>query len=159
MKKIFQLTFTVLALAFIFQSCSSTKTAGSASASRGRFNGTWTITNISYDGLVPNAVQDVFNQAPPAAFVNSVWKLTNSGNGMYTLANGTSQTIFWSSNDTDKSNPLFQFKKIYEGDKAKNVTEGYQLNIVQVDGNSMTLKSPVVIGSKTAYIVYTFAKQ
>lgn len=159
MKKIFQVTFTILALAFITQSCSSTKTAGSASASRSRFNGTWTITNISYDGLVPNAVQDVFNQAPPAAFVNSTWKLTNSGDGIYTLPNGTSQTIFWSSNNTDKSNPLFQFKKIYAGDKAKNVTEGYQLNVVQVDGGSMTLKSPVVLGSKTAYIVYTFTKQ
>jgi hypothetical protein len=159
MKKIFQLTFTVLALAFIVQSCSSTKSAGSASASRSRFNGTWTISNISYDGILPNAVQDVFNQAPPASFVNSTWKLTNSGNGVYTLPNGTSQTIFWSYNNTDKTNPLFQFKKIYEGDKAKNVTEGYQLNVVQVDGNSMTLKSPVVIGSKTAYIVYTFAKQ
>jgi hypothetical protein len=161
MKKILQLTFSVLALTFILQACSSTKgsTTASTGASHSRIVGTWTVTNISYDGLVPNAVQDVFNQAPPAAFVNSIWKLTNSGNGVYTLPNGTSQTIFWSYNTADKSNPIFQFKKIYEGDKAKNVTEGYQLNVVQVDGNSMTLKSPVVIGSKTAYIVYSFKKQ
>jgi allophanate hydrolase subunit 2 len=157
MKKILQFTLSVLALAFILQACSTTKSL--VGASHGHINGTWTLTNVSYDGLVPGAVHDVFNQAPPAAFVNSTWKLTNSGDGMYTLANGTSQSIFWSYNDQDKSNPIFQFKKIYEGDKAKNITEGYQLNVVQVDGSSMTLKSPIVVGSKTAYIVYSFSKQ
>jgi hypothetical protein len=157
MKKILQLTFSVLALAFILQSCSTTKSlVGSA---HGHINGTWTLTNVSYDGLLPGSVQDVFNQAPPAAFINSTWQLTNSGDGMYTLANGTSQSIFWSYNDQDKSNPLFQFKKIYQGDKAKNITEGYQLNVAQVDGTSMTLKSPIALGDKTAYIVYSFRKK
>jgi hypothetical protein len=157
MKKILQLTFSILALAFILQSCSTSKSL--VGAQNGPINGTWTLTNVSYDGLLPNAVQDVFNQAPPSAFVNSTWKLTNSGNGMYTLANGTSQTIFWSYNTQDKSNPIFQFKKIYQGDKAKNVTEGYQLYVVQADRSTMTLKSPIAIGSKTAYIVYSFQKQ
>ncbi|MGF7081878.1 hypothetical protein [Mucilaginibacter sp. UYCu711] len=157
MKKIVQFTFTVLAFAFILQACSTTKSL--VGASHGHINGTWTLTNVSYDGLVPGAVHDVFNQAPPSAFVNSTWKLTNSGDGMYTLANGTSQSIFWSYNDQDKSNPIFQFKKIYQGDKAKNITEGYLLNVVQVDGSSMTLKSPIDVGSKTAYIVYSFQKQ
>ncbi len=157
MKKTLQLTFTVLALAFILQACSTTKSL--VGASNGHINGTWTLTNVSYDGLLPNAVQDVFNQAPPRDFINSTWQLTNSGNGMYTLANGTSQTIFWSYNTQDKSNPIFQFKKIYQGDKAKNVAEGYQLNIAQNDGKSMTLKSPISVGDKTAYIVYTFQKK
>lgn len=157
MKKILHFTLSILALTFILQACSTTKSL--VGAAHGHINGTWTLTNVSYDGLVPGAVQNVFDQAPPAAFVNSTWQLTNSGNGMYTLANGTSQSIFWSYNDQDKSNPIFQFKKIYQGDKAKNVSEGYQLNVVQVDGSSMTLKSPVAMGSKTAYIVYTFSKQ
>ncbi|MFD2147947.1 hypothetical protein [Mucilaginibacter antarcticus] len=158
MKKIVQITFAFLALAFILQACSTTKTSGSASASRGTFVGTWTITNVTYEGLVANAVQDVFNQAKPADFVNSVWKLTNSGNGMYTLQNGTSQTIFWSFNNADKANPMFQFKKIFEGDKAKNVTEGYQLKVAQAGGGTMTLKTPVIMNNNTAYVVYTFTK-
>jgi hypothetical protein len=157
MKKILKFTLTVLAFTLILQACSTTKSL--VGAQNGPINGTWTLTNVSYDGLLPNAVQDVFNQAPPAAFVNSTWKLTNSGNGMYTLANGTSQSIFWSYNTQDKSNPIFQFKKIYEGDKAKNITEGYQLYVVQADRNTMTLKSPIAVGSKTAYIIYSFAKQ
>jgi len=157
MKKIFQLTFTVLAFAIVLQACSTTKSL--VGTNNGPIRGTWTLTNVGYEGLVPGAVQNVFDQAPPAAFVNSTWSLPNSGNGMYTLSNGTSQTIFWSYNDADKANPMFQFKKIYQGDKAKNVAEGYQLNVAQVDETSMTLKSPVTNGGKTAYIVYTFRKQ
>ena len=157
MKKILQLTLSVLALTFILQACSTGKSL--VGDQNGPINGNWTLTSVSYEGIVANAVQNVFDQAPPSAFVNSTWQLSNSGNGMYTLANGTSQTIFWSYNTQDKANPMFQFKKIYEGDKAKNVAEGYQLNVAQADKTSMTLKSPVANGSGTAYVVYTFRKQ
>jgi len=157
MKKILHLTLSVLALTFILQACSTTKSL--VGAAHGHINGTWTLTNVRYEGLLPGTVQNVFDQAPPAAFINSTWQLTNSGNGMYTLADGTSQSIFWSYNDQDKSNPLFQFKKIYQGEKARKIAEGYQLNVAQVDGSSMTLKSPVALGDKTAYIVYSFAKK
>jgi hypothetical protein len=157
MKKILHLTLSVLALMFILQACSTTKSL--VGAAHGHINGTWTLTSVNYEGLLPGAVQNVFDEAPPSAFVNSTWQLTNSGNGMYTLANGNSQSIFWSYNDADKNNPIFQFKKIYQGDKARKVAEGYQLYVAQVDGGSMTLKSPVALGNKTAYIVYSFRKK
>lgn len=157
MKKILQFTFSALALIFILQACSTTKAL--VGADHGHINGTWTLTNVSYDGLLPGAIQNVFDEAPPAAFVNSTWKLTNSGNGSYTLANGNSQSIFWSYSDQDKSNPIFQFKKLFQGEKAKHIAEGYQLYVAQVGNGSMTLKSPIALGNKTAYIVYTFAKK
>ncbi|WP_214071288.1 hypothetical protein [Mucilaginibacter sp. dw_454] len=156
MKKIITLTLGVLSLVFILQACSTTKSL--VGADHGHINGTWTLTNISYDGLLPGAVQNVFDQAPPAAFIDSKWQLTNSGNGTYTLANGTSQSIFWSYNDQDKNNPIFQFKKMFQGESAKHIAQGYQLNVAQVDGSSMTLKSPIALGDKTAYVVYTFRK-
>jgi hypothetical protein len=159
MKKIFQIGLLIAAVTFVFASCSSQKgTVANTNVSRGKFTGTWTVTSITYDGLVENAVQNVFDQAPPSAFRGSTWNLTNSGNGIYTLANGTSQTIFWSVNNSDPNAQIFQFKKIFQGDKAKNVTAGYQLYIAGNDGNSMTLKSPIAIGSGTAYIMYTFTK-
>lgn len=158
MKKIFSIILSIAIIAFIFASCSTPQGTVNNNVSRGKFTGTWTITNISYDGLIENAVQNVFDQAPPAAFKGSIWNLTNSGNGMYTLNNGTSQTIYWSVNNTDPNGQIFQFKKIYQGDKAKNVTAGYQLYVSANDGNSMTLKSPVSVGSGTAYIMYTFTK-
>ena len=157
MKKILQLTLSVLALTFILQACSTTKSL--VGAQGGPINGNWTLTNVGYEGIVANAIQNVFDQAPPSAFVGSIWNLSNSGNGTYTLTNGTSQSIFWSYNNQDKMNPTFQFKKIYQGEKAKNIAEGYVLNVTQADKASMTLKSPIANGNRTAYIVYTFSKQ
>jgi hypothetical protein len=160
MKKLIKLSFTVLAFTLILSACSSSKNAvtGASNVSRGKFTGSWTINNVSYDGILQQAVQNVFDQAPPQDFVGSTWKLTNSGNGIYTLQNGTSQTIFWSVNNNAGSNQLFQFKKLYQGDKAKKVAQGYQLIVVGNDGNSMTLKSPIAVGNKTAYIIYSFTK-
>jgi hypothetical protein len=160
MKKLVQLSLAVLALTFIISACSSSKNAvtGASNVSRGKFTGTWTINSVNYEGIVQQAVQNVFDQAPPQAFVGSTWKLTNSGNGTYTLQDGTSQTIFWSVNNSTGSNQLFQFKKLFEGDKAQKVTQGYQLVVAANDGTTMTLKSPVALGDKTAYVVYTFSK-
>jgi len=160
MKTIFRSILALSFTALIFTSCSTPQNAmnGAPAASRGKFTGIWTLTDINYDGLVENAVQNVFDQAPPAAFKGSTWNLTNSGNGIYTLANGTSQTIFWSINSSDPKGQVFQFKKIYQGDAPKNVTAGYQLYIGSADGSHMVLKSPVAVGNSTAYIIYAFTK-
>ena len=160
MKKLVQSILAVTAIAIVLTACSSSKNAvtGASNVSRSKFTGTWTISSVNYEGIVQQAVQNVFDQAPPQDFVGSVWKLTNSGNGIYTLTNGTSQTIFWSVNNSTGSDQLFQFKKLFEGDKAQKVTQGYQLIVAANDGTSMTLKSPVALGNKTAYVVYTFAK-
>ncbi|TFF35218.1 hypothetical protein [Mucilaginibacter psychrotolerans] len=167
MKKIFQTSLAIVALSFVFAACSTPQNASNGtttvqtsatSVSRGKFVGTWTLTKVDYDGLVPNAVQNVFDQAAPSAFVGSTWKFTNSGNGIYTMSDGTSQTIFWSVYNGGSTGTQFQFKKLYEGDKAKNVQEGYRLNIGTVSDTGMTLLSPVAVGSGTGYIIYTFVK-
>jgi hypothetical protein len=161
MKRIFQHALAILAVALVFSSCSSQKgtvASSSTGVSRGKFVGTWNLTNVTYDGLLENAVQTTFDQAPPRAFVGSVWKLTNSGNGIYTLSNGASQTIFWSVFNDPTSGTSFQFKKLFEGDKAKNVQEGYRLNIASITGTDMTLRSPVSVGNGTGYVVYSFTK-
>ncbi|MCJ8211397.1 hypothetical protein MUY27_16890 [Mucilaginibacter sp. RS28] len=161
MKRILKPILLLFTLAVIISACSTTKNAstGAANVSRGKFVGTWTVTNVSYDGVLQNAVQRVLDQAPPADFVGSTWKLYNSGDGIYTLPNGVSQTIFWSVYNNDASGQMFQFKKIYQGDKAKNVTEGYRLLIGQNDGSSMTLRIPIALGSGNGYVTYTFNKQ
>ncbi len=160
MKRIFEIIVMAVVIGLTVVSCSTQNAAtGVSNVGRGKFTGTWTLNNVSYDGLVESAVSNVFDQAKPSAFVGSTWKLTNSGNGIYTLNNGTSQTIYWSVNNADANGQMFQFKKIYEGDKAKNVQQGYQLMVSSNDGNNMILKSPVSIGNGTGYIVYSFSKQ
>ncbi|OKS88414.1 hypothetical protein [Mucilaginibacter polytrichastri] len=154
MKKIITLALVMSAFALLISACSATKSVVNGGATRSAYVGTWTLTDVGYQNLVEGAVQTIFDQGPPASFIGSTWSFTNSGNGSYTLSSGTSQKIFWSLNgDT------FQFKKIFEGDKAKNVAEGYQLAIVSNDGSNMKIKAPVGIGSTgTGYVVYTFAK-
>jgi hypothetical protein len=158
MKNLLKTPIAILSIVFLFAACSTPQNATSTNVSRGKFTGTWTLNNVSYQGLVQNAVQNVFDQAAPETFVGSTWKLTNSGNGIYTLANGTSQTIFWSVYNGGTTGTQFQFKKIYEGDKAKNVQEGYRLDISSNDGSTMVLKSPVQVGGSTGYIIYSFTK-
>ena len=159
MKNIFQSVITILAFTIVLSACSSTRSTTSSHVPRDRFVNTWTLNTVTYEGgLLPNAVQNVFDQAPPAAFVGSVWKLTNSGNGVYTMSNGASQSIFWSVLEGPMGTQ-FQFKKIYEGDKAKNVNEGYRLDIGSVTATTMMLKTPVPIGAQTGYVVYSFSKK
>lgn len=159
MKRVFQILFTGLVLSFIFSACSTTRpAAGPAAPDRAAFVGTWTLSNIDYSGITEGAVQTVFDQAPPHDFVGSTWDLTNSGNGSYTLANGTAQNIYWSVNGGDALGPIFQFKKINKGESASKVPTGYQLIISNNSGTSMTLKSLVYIGSKNGFVIYTFNK-
>src|SRR4051812_9123420 len=96
MKNVLKTPIAILSLIFLFAACSTPQNVTTTNVSRGKFTGTWTLNNVSYQGLVQGSVQNVFDQAAPEAFVGSTWKLTNSGNGIYTLSNGTSQTIFWS---------------------------------------------------------------
>lgn len=127
-----------------------------AGASRAKLVGSWTLTNISYDGLLPGSVQSLFGETIPD-LNGGIWKLTNSGNGSYTLSNGNAQSIYWSYSN-DNNIPTFQFKKLYQGDKARKVEEGYQLLISNIDGAHMTLRSPVPLGDKTAYVLLHFEK-
>jgi len=158
MKQLFKAVVAILAITLIATSCATHKGASSNNVSRGKFVGTWTLNVVTYDGLLPGSVQAIFNQGPPQDFAGSIWKLTNSGNGTYTLAGGASQTIFWSVYNGDVAGTMFQFKKLYEGDKAQNVSDGYRLVIASNDGTTMVLKSAVAIGDKTGYVVFSFTK-
>jgi hypothetical protein len=158
MKK--QISIFIISGLFIMalSGCSTVKSlpATIAGASRARFVGVWQLNKISYDGLLPGAVQTLFNQAPPEAFNGSTWNLTNSGNGIYTLTDGTSQTIFWSY--ANSNGEVFQFKKLYQGDSARKVQDGYLLTVATIDNANMTLKLPVSLGDKTAYVILSFYK-
>jgi len=144
----------------MLQSCSSTKNATSGiNGGRGTVVGTWVLNSVTLEGLPDQAVQGLFGEKSYKCFQGSTWKLTNSGNGSYTLPSSSAcgsvmQTIFWSATPSEET---FQFKKIFEGDKAKNVTEGYRLVLTQLSKGSMVMKSPIEFGGKTANIVLTFS--
>ncbi|RYG00933.1 MAG: hypothetical protein EOO07_34830 [Chitinophagaceae bacterium] len=65
------------------------------------------------------------------------------------------QIIFWSVSPADET---FQFKKLMEGQKAKDVTDGYRLVLSEATGSVLTLKTPIEVGSGAAYAVLHFTK-
>ncbi|MEO8108551.1 MAG: hypothetical protein ABI594_00895 [Ginsengibacter sp.] len=156
MKKIFN-TFLIIVATFFFTSCSSTKNATDLKAKTGNLDGTWTISNISVDVPSTFKVTDVFDEAPYQDFQGSTWNLVRNGKGSFTLANGTKEDIYWSINGKGE-NAEFQFKKL-NGMKAKNVEDGYRLQLQNIASNSFVARSPIDLGNgNTGYISYTFTK-
>lgn len=161
MKRILVIAAILCSSIMILQSCSSTKgTAAGANLRRGSVTGHWVLDNVSFEGVPAANVRSLFDEASYKCFIGSTWNLTNSGNGTYTLP-GTAdcpsrtQAIFWSVSTADET---FQFKKLNQGDKAKNITAGYRLVLSAANGDSMVLRSPVEYGSGPANIVLSFVK-
>ncbi len=161
MKRIFLIATFICSSLIVLQSCSpKTTTSGAVAAKRGDVSGTWILNTVTFEGIPDIAVKSFLGESSWKCFVGSTWNLTNSGNGSYNLAanspcGATVQTIFWSVNSADGT---FQFKKLYEGDKAKKVTEGYRLELSSSDGNTMVIKSPIDYSGKTAYVVLNYTK-
>lgn len=159
MRKIIYSIALLFTAAVMITACSSTRNATTDNTiGRGKITGTWTVNSITYEGIVESAVQSVFDQGPASVFQGSTWTLTNSGKGIYALTNGTVQSIFWGLN-SNAGTPEFTFKKLEEGEKAKNVDTGYKLQVASADGDNLVLKAPVQYGGGTGYIVYNMVKK
>ena len=156
MKKSVQFLFLFATILFI-TSCSSTKNATDLKATNGNLAGTWTVSDITVDVPADFQVTNVFDEAPYSDFKGSTWDLVRNGKGSFTLTNGTKEDIYWSTKGSGE-NAQFQFKKL-NGEKARNVDEGYTLQIQNITSNSFVAKSPVDLGNgNTGYITYTFTK-
>ena len=159
MKRILLIAAILCSSLMVLQSCSP-KGGATQSLKKGNVTGNWVLNDITFEGLPQSAVKSLFDEGSYTCFQGSTWSLTNSGNGTYTLPGGgacaaKTQTIYWSASPGDQT---FQFKKIFEGDKAKNVTEGYRLILSEATGDRLVLKSPVDYGKNPAYIILNFTK-
>jgi hypothetical protein len=157
MKKAIRVLFFIATGTFII-SCSSLKNATNLTPTNSHLAGKWTISNIAVD--VPSGFQvtNVFDEAPYADFKGSTWDLIRNGNGSFTLSNGRKENIYWSIFGKG-DNAQFQFKKL-NGQKARNVEEGYRLALGPISSNSFTAKSTINTSTdSTGSITYTFTKQ
>lgn len=143
---------------FFIASCSSTKNATNLKATNSHLAGTWTVSNIITD-LPPNInITNAFDEAPFDDFKKSTWELIRNGKGSFTLTNGTKKDIYWSIYGKEPD-AEFQFKKL-NGQKARNLDEGYRLQIQSISDLEFVARSPIDIGNgKTGYITYTFTRQ
>jgi hypothetical protein len=161
MKRILVIAAILCSSLMVLQSCSSTKSASAGtSLRRGAVTGNWVLNDITFEGVPAANVKALFGEASYKCFIGSTWSLTNSGNGSYSLPGSAdcgakTQSIFWSVSTAEET---FQFKKLYEGEKAKNITEGYRLVLSSTSGDNLVLRSPVDYGSAPANIVLNFTK-
>ena len=161
MKKLILSTLSFCLVALILTSCASKNgTSNTVKASKSMVSGTWTVSDVSLEGF-PNGykVANAFGMAPYKDFIGSTWKLYGGYSGYITLPNGTTQNIYWSLMN-DGITPVFQFKKVDAGEKAREVTEGYRMKIDAASKSSLVLSSPFDLANgTTARIVYTLTAQ
>lgn len=126
-------------------------------------NGTYTLTNVSSEGTSGNYRTTVFGDVPASCLNGSVWNLPNNGKGSYTISDSSAECIagtrqiYWSLRSDNGIN-YFQFKKLDSGAQAKDIQEGYRLELTQTSADGFTLRAPIE-GTTSSTIVYTFTKQ
>lgn len=150
MKKILFVCISMLVLV----SCKSTIDTQSQSGIKGN----WTITSVSYPGSDVIKVNS-FNIAEAKCFEGSQWKfVANNNSGTMSLGKAGCPTfnspIVWTVTKTGDFT-----LKITEGEKAKNVTQGYFLKVRNQSENSFQLIDNVNVGGKNTEVVYQFTKQ
>lgn len=163
--------FSLMAFVALFLgACSSQRgnTGTSLSEWKGAVKGQWVLNSIQEENFPRGAsVKNIFDEAPKDCFVGSHWNLIASGKGSITFtesgslcAPGAVREIFWSVVKDDMNNIVgFQFKKILPGDKAKNVTVGYRLDLESAGNGRMTMRMPLDVGNNEAgYLVFNFSK-
>ncbi len=160
MKRIILTIALALSVMITLDSCSPKTTAGTTIAKRGDVSGNWVLSTITFENIPEVAVKSFLGENSYKCFIGSTWNLTNSGNGSYSLpasslCDAKTQNIFWAVSTADET---FQFKKIAEGEKPKNITDGYRLMLSSASNTNMVIKSPIQYGSGSAYVVLNFTK-
>lgn len=141
----------------------------SVSQWRSGVKGKWVLNSVERENIPSTyTIKNIFEEAPVDCFVGSVWDLPGGNqrgsitfNADGTLcANGAVRTIVWSIYNPGKNGgqPAFQFKKIYAGDKAANVTSGYRLDLVFADENSLEMRMPVPLDSGQGFLLLQFSR-
>ncbi|MCI0920335.1 hypothetical protein [Sphingobacterium rhinopitheci] len=151
-------------------STSTSATGPTASQWKAGVKGTWVLQSVERQDIPQSyVIKNIFDEAPVDCFIGSVWNLPGGNhrgsitfNSSGTLcANGAVRTIVWSIYNPGNmgGNPEFQFKKIYAGDKASNVTSGYRLELSYADDSRLDMKMPIPLNDgKTGYLLFNFAK-
>ncbi|WP_158559155.1 lipocalin family protein [Deminuibacter soli] len=163
MKRNYLLTGLCALLLCAFAACSTVK--GLTNADKKGFTGTWTLSNISFDGIPANTKfkATVFDDVSYTCLSNSTWTLPGNGNGSYSVSSSDAEcnpgvrNIVWS---VEKAGNVsyFQFKHAEGGVKPKNITTGYRMEVSAVTATTLTLRSPINFEGNTVYIIYNFVK-
>jgi hypothetical protein len=160
----FSFAALLMAIVAVFASSCSPKQGVTQDINKGAVKGNWVLTDIKYEGIPENAKVTVFDEANAKCFIGSQWILPdNYAMGSYTLTStedgcsAVTQKIAWTLTKNGGVS-MFGFKKLYSGDKAKNVTEGYRMEITGA-GSVMTWRANISFENKSAAIIYTLQRK
>ena len=172
MKTTLKLSTLVIALIVFVSACSSSRQTTSSPTSgqwKGGVKGQWVLNSVEKKNFPSGAnVKRIFDEAPIDCFIGSTWNLIANGKGAITFsangelcAPGATRDIFWSIYKPEGGGESqFQFKKLYPGEKAKNITEGYRLDLAYADEQTLTLHMPVnVDGNSDSFLEFKFSKR
>ena len=153
--------FVFLAALFLTSACNNTKVVAD---NEKLMRGDWTVTNVSVDGINESYVDvTVFDEANTKCYVGSTWHLVqNNATGNYTLnaggdcPSGTTK-IKWFLTE-ESGSYFFNFKKVYEGEKPKNVVDGYKMRVSSNTGSTIVLVQDLMFEGNPISVNYTFQK-
>jgi len=149
-----------IAVLALFASCSLPKDNRSI---RTTLNGSWQLADIRYEGAQGRFSSVIFGDASDECFKGSEWFFrANNSNGTYAITKpdcATGQRNFiWSFVEGYGGSYALQIKPT---DAKRNSTmnnAGYRLDVSQLDGNTMVLRSQLQVEGKPITLVYQFSK-
>ncbi|HEX7848065.1 MAG TPA: hypothetical protein VF476_19840, partial [Chitinophagaceae bacterium] len=115
------------------------------------------------DGSVPLKIS-LLDEGAENCLKGSTWVLPNNGYGSYTIASGKTgctageRKIVWSYRQ-ENDRTVFQYKRLVDDVKAKNIEEGYRFKIMSGSSSHLTLQSEVNFEGRPFYITYYFIRK
>lgn len=163
MKTIFNLLLTAVFVTIIATSCSNTRTA--AVATRSNLVGNWTVSHVEIQGADAASLKvTAFDDADLNCFEGSEWYFPNSGNGNYTISQSgcrPGERRIVRSHELRNGATYLGFKHMddLKNNQAKNIKEGYRLQVTSYEKDHFTAKSPISFEGRTIDIVYHFQRR
>jgi hypothetical protein len=155
------LILNLLLVLVIASSCSSSK---QARGYKKTIDGNWQLQTIVTEGITGKVKVMLFDEADFNCFVGSTWTFNNyNGLGTYTINNtgecaSVKRNIRWTIYEAPNEPKLFQFKRLNEKLKDLDDGAGFRFSVVQVESNTMQLRSSITFEGKPASFIYNFIR-
>ncbi|MCQ0112691.1 Lipocalin-like domain-containing protein [Zhouia amylolytica] len=145
----------------ILYSCSLSK---ENKETRKSIDGTWELTDVSYEGTQGYFKSTLFNDADSKCFKGSEWFFrSNNSTGFYNIMNDGCPTgqrnIRWSIQDVNGVPSQFQFKYIDEKKNDLNGGYGYVFKVASLNQNQMKLTTDVNVDGDIVTLALQYSRK
>lgn len=156
------LIFNIIILIYLFASCTASKEARHYKQS---IDGNWQLETVVTEGMMGKVNVQLLNEASFGCFIGSRWHFNARNSlGNYIIPKNGDQcaalqrNIRWTIYEVKDGPKLLQFKKLDDKLKDTENGDGYRFNIVQLDKNTMQLKSEITFENRPASIICNFVR-